>query len=98
MNDLLVMGVLHRLEHLQEKPQALAYPEPMGVAPVGQRLTLHILHRQVGQALRIHTGIVETRDMGVLETGQDVALARKARLKTRLRAARAAAASVPPRA
>ena len=29
VNDLLFMGVLHGLEHLQEKPQALGYPEPV---------------------------------------------------------------------
>ena len=35
---------------------------------------------QVGQPFCIYPCIVETRDMRVLETGQDIALAREARL------------------
>ncbi len=66
MNNLFFMSVLHRLQDLQEKPQAVSNPEPVGVAPVCQRRALHVLHREVGQSLRVHPGIVETRNMGML--------------------------------
>jgi hypothetical protein len=81
VDDLFLMSVLDRLEHLQEKRQALGNPKPMCLAPARQRLALQVLHRQVGQPVRIHPSVVQTCDVGMLETGQDVALTRKALLQ-----------------
>ena len=51
MNDVALVRVLHGREDLQEQLQALGDPEPVRVAPVGQRLALHVLHRQIRPSL-----------------------------------------------
>ena len=78
MDDLTLVGVLHGLEHLQEQAQARTDVEPLRIAPVGEQLTLHVLHRQEGQAVGIDAGVVQPRNMRMLQTRENVALAEEA--------------------
>jgi len=81
MNDMAIVGILHGLEHLQKQLQALADVEAFAIAPLRQQPALHILHRQIRQAVGIDPRIVEARDMRMLQARQDVALARKTLLE-----------------
>jgi hypothetical protein len=67
------------------------------VAPVRQRRALHIFHRQVGQPLRTHPGIVETRNMGMLGC-MEISWVFKSRIRVvEFRAARTEPGSLPRR-
>ena len=78
MDDLTLMRVLHRLEHLQEQPQPRADVESLRIAPVGEQLAVHVLHRQVGQTLGIDASVVQARNMRMLQSRENVALADEA--------------------
>jgi hypothetical protein len=81
MDDLLVMCVLDRVEHLQKQLQAGADPETVRVTPFSQWAAFNVLHRQVRQPVRIHSRIVQTRDVRMFEAREDVALSGKALLE-----------------
>jgi len=78
VDDLTLMRVLHRLEHLQEQPQPRADVESLRIAPVGEQLALHVLHRQVGQAQGVDAGVVQARNMRMLQARENVAFANEA--------------------
>ena len=78
VDDLTLVRVLNGLEHLQEQPQPRADVEPLRVAPVGEQFALHVLHRQVGQAMRIDAGVVQACNMRMFQARENVALAREA--------------------
>src|SRR5271154_1056676 len=72
------MREAHGFEHSQKELQPIRKPQPLRFAPVHQRLALDVLHGQVRAPTGIDSRVVKTRDLGVLETCQDVALPRKA--------------------
>src|SRR5580700_6756907 len=81
MDDLLLMRVLHRFEHLEKQLQASPDPETMRITPFVQRAAFNVLHRQIKQPVGIDSRIVQTRDVRMLEARQDVALSGKALLE-----------------
>ena len=78
MNHLLRVRILHGVQNLQKELQAFGDPDPVPVGPDYERTPLDVLHRQVRQPLHIDSRVVETRDMRVLQAGENVALAREA--------------------
>ena len=72
------MRVAHRVEHLDEQPDARRCIECAGIAPCDQLLALHVLHRDVGCAGGIEAGIVKAGDVRGFERGEDAAFAREA--------------------
>jgi hypothetical protein len=77
MQDTLLVRVLHRLHHLQEQLDPLARRQPALVGPLQQVAPRHVLQSEVGPAVAGDAGIVEVRDVRMLERGQDVALDRE---------------------
>ena len=77
MQDLALVGVAHRVEHLHEQPDTRWRIESAGIAPGDQRLALHVLHRDVGRAGGIDADIVKACDVRGFKRGEDAALARK---------------------
>jgi hypothetical protein len=83
MHHQALVRVGHRIEHLHEEAQALRQRLPR--RPAIKRLPLHALQRQPG-LLAVHPGVVQARDVRVLQAGEQVALARKALGQARTRA------------
>ena len=69
------MGVLNRLDDLQQELEPIAQADAMRVAPRRQWLTLHILQRKVGQSVRGDPGVVQPCDVGMFEARENVTLA-----------------------
>ena len=78
MHDQVAMGVLHRVTDVEEQSEAGLEIQASRVAPGGERLALHVLHGEVGTALGGGAPVEEPGDVGVLEAGQDLALASEA--------------------
>ena len=68
----------HRVAHLQQQLHPRAQRQQAGAAVGVDRLALHVLQCQPGAAGFVHPGVVQPRDVRVLQRGQDVALARHA--------------------
>jgi hypothetical protein len=66
--------VLHGVQHLGEQGQALSQAQPAGITPGVDGLAVHTFHRQPGCAVVGHTGVVQARDVRVLQPRQDVLL------------------------
>ena len=64
--------------HLHQQPQARRDVQTLLAAVRVDGLAVDVLHRQVGPAQRIHAGVVQARDVRVLQQRADVALARHA--------------------
>ena len=73
----LAVRVLQRGEDLQEQLQASVDPQPSRIGPGGDVLARNPLHRQV-RLPAVDAGVVEPRDVRVLEPGEDVPLAGEA--------------------
>ena len=68
----------HRLRHLQQqRSRDLDVQCPLAAIDI-DRLALDVLEREERPPLRIGAGVVQPRDVRVLERGQDVALTRHA--------------------
>ncbi len=67
-----------RLRDLEEQPQALAHAQSVAAAVGVDALAFDEFERQVGLAVVGHAGVVQPRDVRVLQRGQDLALARHA--------------------
>jgi hypothetical protein len=65
----------HRVCHLQEQAQPLGEGRPPGAAIGIDRNAIDRLHRKVRPARLGDAGVVEARDVRVLQRGRDVALA-----------------------
>ena len=78
MQDLAPVRVAHRVQYLDEQPDARWHIERAGIAPGHQRLALHVLHRDVGHASGIDAGIVKAGDVRGFERGEDAAFTREA--------------------
>ncbi len=63
---------------MQKQAQPRADVEALGIAPVGEQFALHVLHRQVRQAVGIDAGVVQARDVRMFQARENVALAGEA--------------------
>ncbi len=68
-----------RLTDLQDQLQDLINRQRAGADVLSDGLARHVLHGDVRAPGAIHPGVIEARDVLVLQRGQDVALARHAR-------------------
>ena len=79
MDDPLCVRVLDRLADLREELEALADRDLIRVAEVGDRLALHVLHREVEPALRGEAAVHDLRDVQVVHHRKRLALLLEAR-------------------
>ena len=70
------MGVLHRVDHLQEQLEALPQTELSGVAILADQYALDVFQRQVRPASR-QSRIAEAGNVRMRQASEDVALARE---------------------
>ena len=70
--------VRHRIGHLQEQAQALAQVAALAAAVFVDGDALDVLEREIGLSVGREAGVVEPRDVRMLEAREDVALARHA--------------------
>ncbi len=70
MNHQVLMRELHRRAHLAEELQTRLNAQAPGVAVSVDALALDVLHDQVGTPV-FRAGVVQTRDVGMLESRQD---------------------------
>ena len=71
MDDQVFVGAIDGLAHLTEEPDARREIEMVRVAVSRDRLALHVLHHEVGHALR-RAAVDQPRDVRMLERGQDL--------------------------
>ncbi len=69
-----LMRVRNRLAYFPEHRQSLDDREPAIVAVRGQRLTVDVLHDQIGQAIGGRAAVEQSRDIRVLEIGENLTL------------------------
>jgi hypothetical protein len=65
---------LHRGQDLGEELDPSPQVHPVLVAPDRDGTSVHVFHREVWQPVRADAGVVEARDVGMLEAGEDVPL------------------------
>ena len=82
----------HRAQDVEEQLQLLAQVEPLGAAVLIRRGAVDVFEREIGPSAFVDAGVVEARDVRVLEAGEDLALARDALLDAAIHQARGAAA------
>ncbi len=70
--------VPHGAQHLLEQGDALRGVQAMLVRVARDRQAGDPLHREIRATVRAHAGVVETRDLRMLEAGQQVAFVREA--------------------
>nr|HET7858024.1 hypothetical protein [Caldimonas sp.] len=75
MQDEVGVGVLDGEQHLAEQTDAAVQVEATLVAPAGDRLAVDVLERQPRLPALADAGIVQLRDVGMVERREDVALA-----------------------
>ena len=80
------MGGGDRPAGADEQPDARVEVEPVSVAVGVDRLSVHVLHREVRQPIVGDAAVEQRGDVWMGETGQDVALAEKAIAQRRDRA------------
>ena len=78
VNDQLGVRELHRFHRLHEQAQPLADAEQALVAAVDQLRAGDVLHREIRLAGFADAGVVQSRDVGMRERREDVALAQEA--------------------
>ncbi len=76
------MGQADRLQHLPEERKPIKSRQPAIVAVAGNRQTFDELHGEIRDAVQGDAGIVETRDVLVLERGEQITLTRIAFLRS----------------
>ena len=76
MHQQVAVGVGHGVGQLQEEVQALS--QRQGLYRFIDRLALHVLQHEVGQALFAGTGVQQARDVRVAQARQRLALLGKA--------------------
>lgn len=74
VDDQAAVGEGHGREHLQKERQHPGRRPGLARHPLVDGLAVHLLHGQIGLALGAEAGVVEPRDMRVLQTGQQIAL------------------------
>ena len=70
--------VRHRFADLQHQPQTLRHAELPGVGVIAQVQALHPFHDEVGAPLVVNAGVVQARDVRVLQPCADLPFARHA--------------------
>src|SRR5262245_31803480 len=78
MDDQMAVRVLHGAEDLQKQHQTLAHGEPVHVAILVDRDAVDVLENQKRLPGSGYIGVVEPRDVRMLEACEDVALAKQA--------------------
>ena len=68
----------HRTGHLHEEAQAISNAETLRLAPGVDRLAVDVFQRQVGPPAFIDPGVVQPRDVRVLQQRTDLAFTRHA--------------------
>jgi hypothetical protein len=74
VHDEALVRVLHRIADSKKELKARRDREPAPVAVGEQVLPVHILHYEVGEPFVGRPSVVEARDAGVLQSGQDLPL------------------------
>jgi hypothetical protein len=74
VDDALRVRVLHRLADLREQREPLADRQGVRVAEAGDRLALHMLHREAGPALLRESAVEHLGDVGMVHHRQRLAL------------------------
>ena len=72
MHDEVLVGVLHRLTYRAEQLETAAHGKRRGVFQ--QRRAVHVLHHEIRQARLGGAAVEQARDVGVLQSGQDLPL------------------------
>lgn len=67
MDDQVPMGVGHRVAHLQEQTQALAYRKAVLAAVIVHRNTVDVFHHHIGLAVRTRAAVEQPRDIRVVQ-------------------------------
>ncbi len=70
----------HRAQDVEEQLQLLAQVEPLGAAVLVRGDAVDVFEREIGTPVFVDAGVVEPRDVRVLEAGENLALARDALL------------------
>ncbi len=70
--------ISHRPCHLHEQPELRPHAQPLDPAPGIDGLAVDVSQSQTWPAAVVHPGVVQPRDVRMLEQGVDVALARHA--------------------
>ena len=74
MHHVAFVRVLHRVEHPQAQFEPRGSREEMFVGVQIDRRAGHMLHHEIGKAVRRRAAIEEGRDVGVIERREDLAL------------------------
>ena len=80
MHDQARVRERHRAQDVEEQLQLLAQVEPLGAAVFVRRDAVDVFEREIGTPAFVDAGVVEARDVRMLEAGEDFALARDALL------------------
>ena len=75
----MVVGVLDRPKNLAKKLEALVDREPPTVAVIVDRRSVNVLKCQEGLPIGADAGVLQPRDMRMLERRQNVSFSRKSR-------------------
>ncbi len=67
------MGVVYGDAHLDEEREAFADIQPSGIAVPIDRQSVDVFHDQIGPPVVRGASVVEPGDVGMLESGQDLA-------------------------
>jgi RNA polymerase sigma-70 factor (ECF subfamily) len=73
MDDKRAMRKLYGGANRKKQPQPLAQGQTGGVAIEIERLALDVFHHQIGRSGRGHSSVKKTRDVGMIEIGEDLA-------------------------
>ena len=73
MHDQAAMGIRHRFTHFQEQAAAIFDCQAAVAAPVVDAEALHIIHHQERASFRGGAAVDQARDVGMVETRQNLA-------------------------
>ena len=74
VDDVMVVGVLHGVDHTQTEPDSFGRVQPVLVGVAIDRRAGHVLHHEVRQAVRRRAAIEERRDVRMVERGENLTL------------------------
>src|SRR5690606_27749789 len=80
VHDELAVRMLDRGADIEEPAHACANAEASGIAPARERIAAHELEGEPGPTVGCHTAVDEAREVGMVEAGEDAALAQEAGL------------------
>ncbi len=78
MDDQVLMGILDGRAHLAKELESCGRVELAGFAEVRDVLTLHVLHREVRQAVAGRAAVQQAGNVGMLQARQDLSFVAKA--------------------